>query len=304
MPGTSGIIASNLSAGVIMAFLCLNCQATVADENRDNIQPVQVLRIPHVVEGTNPIYDYATTLLAMALEVNAETYGAVRLHANSSVSVQERQLRNLNNRLLDVTWSVTSVDRERHYLPIRIPLVDGFFGKRVLLISKNDTRFNLRLDASQLKSMYALQGYDWPDSRILRHNNYKVIEAPYAASFKLLIEGFADYYPRSLLEVSFELEKWQSQGIALESYLLITYPSAMYFFVSKSNTALAERIEHGLRQLVREGTLSALLHDQPFYQQGKRIAKGRHEILLENPLLSAETRDIINTPLPFRPDPE
>lgn len=302
MPGISGTIACVLTPALLATLLCLPCAAAVPDDEEDNVTPVQVLRIPHVAEGTTAFYDYVTTLLSMTLAANADTYGAVRLFANPTVSVQERQLRNLTNRLLDITWSVTSIDRERNFLAIRIPLADGFFGQRVLLIKKDDPRFHLQPGEPQLKAMYALQGYDWPDALILRHNHYKVIETSYAASFKLLAEGFADFYPRSLLEVGFELEKWQSRGITLEPFLLLSYPSAMFFFVNKNNDVLAQRIEEGLLQLKHDGVFARLLSQQAFYQQGQQLATGRHEIVLENPLLSSETRAAVMSQQSDAPD--
>ncbi|GGW92333.1 amino acid ABC transporter substrate-binding protein [Alteromonas halophila] len=270
-------------------------------KDEDTVVPSQVLRIPKVASGTDPIYNYITALLSRVLSTNASEYGQVRLHPNPEVSVQERQLRNLQNGLTDVTWSVTSIDRERKYRPIRIPLVDGFFGKRVLLIATGDRRFSVQPDAQQLKDLYALQGYDWPDTRILLHNGFRVIEAPYQASHRLLIEGFADYFPRSLVEAGYELQQWQSKGVSLEPYLLLSYRSAMFFFVSKDNEKLAKRIEEGLQALQQSGEFSALLHRQPFYKKGLELVSGRHEIVLENPLLSDKTEAAIKQYLPFIP---
>lgn len=300
MPGIVRKTTYAIWALIVAATLGVSDLACAQAASADKVVPAHILRIPEKAEGTEPVYTYITTLLAQALDANADKYGTVRLHPNPHPSVQSRQLRNLANGLLDVTWSITSTDRENDYRPIRIPLLNGLFGKRVLLIQADDQRFDAPLGAEQLKPMLALQGYDWPDARILRHNNFTVIEAPYQTAFRMLSEGYADYFPRSPLEVGFEIEKWKNSNLVIEPHLLLNYRSAMFFFVSKNNEALANRIEDGLKRLQHAGTFATLLQSQPFYKQGVKLMQDRHEIKLENPLLSTQSLDAMQVQLPLQ----
>lgn len=275
--------------------------AAVAQEasNEDTQVTYRIIRIPQVFEGTDPLYNYVKTLLQMALDTNAEKYGRVKLLANERGTVQERQLRNLDNHLLDVTWSVTTAERENLHKAIRIPLTAGLFGKRLLLIRQDDPRFTAPVPLTTLKQYRAVQGQDWPDTRLYRYHGFSVLESTYQASFKVLAEGFADYYPRGILEVDYELEYAKDYTIALEEHLMIRYPSAMFFFVSRENHALANRIEEGLTSLLQSGEFQALLEAQPFFQSSSAHAKGRQILELTNPLLSSESHQALEDYLPY-----
>lgn len=286
----------------ICLLVTLTGQAHAQQTTNAGAQPVKavrVIRIPDVQNGTSPIYDYVTTLLAEALATNRDQYGDFRLVPNTDVTVQERQLRNLEHNLLDVTWSVTSTDREKYHRVVRIPLVAGLFGQRLFIVRKNDKRFDHPLTPSELKHMKMVQGQDWPDTRIFRHHGYSVLEATYQSAFRMVSEGFVDYFPRGVLEVNFELAAHQDEPLALEQHTVVSYPSAMFFFVAQGNERLAQRIEEGLNNLVENGDFQALLEKQAFYQQAKNQIEQRTVIRLENPLLSAESEKAIAHYMPL-----
>lgn len=269
------------------------------DAGTEPVKAVRVIRIPDVQNGTNPIYDYITSLLAEALATNRDQYGDFRLVPNSDVTVQERQLRNLEHNLLDVTWSVTSTDREKYHRVVRIPLVAGLFGQRLFIVRKNDRRFDHPLTPGELKHMKMVQGQDWPDTRIFRHHGYSVLEATYQSAFRMVSEGFVDYFPRGVLEVDFELAAHQDEPLTLEQHTVVIYPSAMFFFVAQGNERLAQRIEEGLNTLINNGKLQALLEKQAFYQQAQHLLGQRTAIELENPLLSTESEKAIAHYMPL-----
>lgn len=289
---------SSVIAATLLVFLVGSATAS-AQTGDDDQATYRVIRIPQVFSGTDPLYNYVKTLLQMALDTNAEKHGKVKLLPNERGTVQERQLRNLDHRLLDVTWSVTTAKRENLHKAVRIPLTAGLFGKRLLLIREGDVRFDTPVPLTTLKQYRAVQGQDWPDTRLYRYHGFSVLESTYQASFKVLAEGFADYYPRAILEVEYELEYAKALPIALEKNLLIRYPSAMFFFVSRENHALAKRIEDGLLTLLETGQFQSLLESQEFYKSSKVLAEGRHVIELSNPMLSNESREAIENYLPY-----
>ena len=256
--------------------------------------PHKVLRLPNVHPGRDPVYAYAKTLLSKVMEVTEDKYGTFELQVSKQEIAQERQLRSLEHDMLDVTWSVSSIDREKQHRAIRIPIMGGFFGKRIMLIRAGDNRFDTPLTLESLKSMRAVQGYDWPDTRIFRYNKIPVLETTYQASFRIVAEGFADMFPRSVMEIKHELEKQCDSTLKMEPNLLVSYDSALFYFVALEQEALAKRISEGLTILLESGEFQTFLMAQPVYQESMALMRGRSVIEIENPLLSEQSKAALN----------
>ena len=265
----------------------------------NNELPHSVLRLPNVHPGRDAVYAYAKQLLTEALEVTQDSYGTFELVVSTQETAQERQLRSLEHSMLDVTWSVTSIEREQHYLPVRIPIMAGLFGKRILLVREGDTRFSQVKSLEALQSYRAVLGYDWPDTKIFKANKIPVLETTYRASFKIVSEGFADMFPRSAMEIQEELsDESLSRGLAIEDSLVVSYPSPIFFFVGSDNQQLAGRIAQGLLILFETGQFQTLLTQQRGYQQSMSLLEGRTVIEIENPLLSEQSRLALERFLP------
>ena len=270
-----------------------------AFEKESKELPHTLIRLPNVHPGRDTVYAYAKALLTEALLVTESEYGTFNIIVSGQESAQERQLRSLEHNLLDVTWSVTSIERERQFLPIRIPIMAGLFGKRALLVKKGDTRLKDVKTLKELKSFRAVLGYDWPDTKIFRANDLPVLETTYRASFRIVSEGFADIFPRSVMEIQEELEdKTLSRGLVIDDNLIISYPSPIFFFVRSDNTALANRITEGLLMMFESGRFQALLLSQDNFRQGMSMIEGRTELAIQNPLLSEPSRIALEKFLP------
>ena len=89
---------------------------------------------------------------------------------------------------MDVIWTGTTIEREKIMLPVRVPLLKGHKGCRLLLINKDKKDvFSKIKSVNELKKMTAIQGIDWPDTSILTANNFKVeTTAIYEGMFKSL----------------------------------------------------------------------------------------------------------------------
>ncbi len=272
---------------VLFYFLLIGLlpQSRAADLSRDSASPTE-LTIPHPIEGTDPIYNYIVDILTMTLELTASKYGPVTLLAVEEAALQSSQLRELEHRQLDITWSVTSRQRETQHRAIFIPLTNGLFGKRILMLRKNDHRFSEPLNEQAIKRLRLVQGHDWPDAQIFRSNGYKVVEASYGGAFAMLSEGFADAFPRGVLEIYQELAEREDELFKIERHLLFNYPSALFFFVSKERNMLAVRLEQGLKKLYATGKLQKHLQAQTFYRSAVSTMDNRTFYQLSNPLLS------------------
>jgi hypothetical protein len=290
-----------------IAFALLACALftfvphAYANQDSDSASAAHTkIRLPNVHPGRDAIYAHAKQLLTEALLVTQADYGTFEFVVSSQESPQRRQLRSLEHDLLDITWSVTSSDREAYFLPIRIPIMAGLFGKRVLLINAEDTRFSKDMDIADLKAFRAVLGYDWPDTTIFRKAGIPVLETTYRASFKMVAEGFADMFPRSVMEVLEEMEHEDlSKGLVVEDNIVFSYPSPIFFFVGSNNQQLATRITEGLLQLLKNHRFQQLLKQHKGYQQSLALMKGRTVISIDNPLLSKESKKAIENFLPL-----
>lgn len=236
---------------------------------------------------------YFVKLLQLALEKSHKEYGDYTLRPVSTRMHQERQLLSLENNMLDIMWTVTSNEREAKARPIRIPLLKGLIGHRVFVIRKDRQRdFSTASDLSGLSDFTAVQGHDWPDAHILENAGLSVARRVWSIHFyKLLEDGNADYYPRSVLEILGEMRDYATQTLTVEQRHLLVYPSAMYFFVNQDNGRLAERIESGLRAAIADGSFDSLFYAHPTHIDAiKTLNLGERTLhSLTNPLLPEKT---------------
>jgi len=191
----------------------------------------------------------------------------------------------------DLFWGMTSQEREQASLPIRIPLDKGLIGWRVALLPADRSELLVAIhNERQLSRLLAGQVQDWPDTAILRNGGLPVLTTQeYGNLFPMLLHHRFDYFPRSVIEVQHEAALPAAKGLVIDPYLVIQYPTAMYFFVSPHQPALAAMLEKGLRAALKNGRFNQLF--QRFngqYIAQLNLAK-RTVIHLPNPLLPAET---------------
>ncbi|NMH61383.1 amino acid ABC transporter substrate-binding protein [Alteromonas ponticola] len=267
--------------------------ARAEELSHDSASPTE-LTIPQPVSGTNDLYNYIVDILTKALDVTASKFGPVTLLAVDEAAMQTSQLRDLEQQQLDITWSVTTAQREQRHQAIFIPITNGLFGQRVLLIREDETRFDAPGSEASLKRLRYVQGHDWPDAHIYRANGYQVVESTYRGAFTMLSEGFVDAFPRGILEIHQELAARDNARFKIERHVLFQYPSAMFFFVPKNKRMLAVRLEEGLTNLYQTGELQRHLAKQPFYQSALETMQNRMVYHLANPLLSKRATQALN----------
>jgi hypothetical protein len=201
--------------------------------------------------------EYPLRLLKLALAKSGAKYELV---PGDTVMNKARVAVELADGHIDVAWMVTNREREAKNLPVRICIFKGLGGWRAALIRKGDeARFSGIAGLSDLRKLQAGQQEDWPDTAILRNSGIPVITTTsYDTLFKMLQAGRFDWFPRNIMEIWDEAEIWKEKGIAIETHLLIRYPSAYYFFVNKNNPELAAQIERGLKIALADGSFDAL----------------------------------------------
>lgn len=228
---------------------------------------------------------YPVDLLQLALGKSGREY---QLQPSAEVIPQSRAIALLRaNEVIDVLWTVTSPERERLLLPVRIPIDRGVYGWRLFLIHADaQPRFDAVTDLAGLAALTAGQGHDWPDLTILRAAGLKVTAgSSYDGLFEMLARERIDYYPRALPEVFVELQQRRQLPLSVETTLALHYPSAMYFFVSPANPQLATALELGLEQAIVDGSFQRLF-DHYFGAAIALARLGERKVLqIDNPLL-------------------
>ncbi|MFC3093224.1 amino acid ABC transporter substrate-binding protein [Alteromonas sediminis] len=245
---------------------------------------------PRPLSAEDKRHEYPLAVLTLALEKTGVRY---QLMPSDRIILQAKSIRQLaENREIDVIWSMTNKQREEVLLPIRIPIAKGLIGWRVSLINKDDSaRFSAIDSLAQLQQFSPIQGADWPDTKILQANGFSVYTVTeYTDANEALILRQGDFFPRSVMEVTKELEALgRGSDLMLEPDLVLQYPAAMYFFVNKSNHTLAKLIQTGLQKAVDSGEYDKLFQETFEPVIDDLNLRQRRRFKLNNPLMPEDS---------------
>lgn len=230
-------------------------------------------RPPLVVPATaaTPQAAYFTDLLQLVLDKTADTDGEQGIAAHPARVSLARSVEMLRlGRELDVIWTVSDAERERTLLPVRISLLKELNNYRVFLIRAGDqARFDQIASLRELRKLTAGAGRHWADAAILRHNGFAVeTSVRYDTLFPMLAAGRFDFFPRGLYEAWNEAAAHRALGLCVERRFMLYYPAPFYFFVNRDRSALARRLERGLRLAMADGSFDRLLNSYPAFRQG------------------------------------
>jgi Bacterial extracellular solute-binding proteins, family 3 len=253
---------------------------------------------PEVRDPEEPVF-YYQQVLRLALEKTRQTHGDFRLHFSDQFYSLGRATQMLvNNQHADVMWASVTAERKEFMQLIDYDLLRGLSNYRVLIIKADkQKRFNSIKTFKQFKRLSSGSGSNWTATAILRMNGINVSTATeYALVLKMLAAGRFDYISRGLHEAQSDIALSDALGLdlAIESSILLQYqhPIAYSFFVSKQNTAMAERLREGIRIAEEDGSLFAafssmkLLRDaSQFINQNRKVftLKNRPLAITENP---------------------
>ena len=247
------------------------------------------IRYPQAGNVFTEHHRYPIALLNLALSYTDLNFS---VEPSQHFMTQGRAIKQLNlHQDIDIMWTMTSLERESQVRPIRIPIYKGLIGWRLFLTTEENIKTkHVPTLKKQINFLTLIQGHDWPDTEILEFNGYRVhTGSDYLGLFKILSLGRADLFPRSIIEIWDELKDRPEKNIVLEPSMVISYPTATYFFVAKENERLAGIIESGLIEAINDGSFDNLF--QQYYQSfiSKAELDKRAHLRLTNPLLPDET---------------
>lgn len=190
----------------------------------------------------------------------------------------------------------TSIEREKNLLPIRIPLLKGTLGLRILIIHRDNLeKFKQVSTLKDLQQFTACQGAHWPDSDILEDAGLTVIRnSSFEGMYQQLKQKHCDYFPRSIIEAYAEIRAYrQKHDDDLQVYdgFMLSYAFPMYFFVSPHEKKIAIDIKQGLQQAILDGSFNQYFKNNPITKQLFPLNQwnNRKRIHLFNRYLSPET---------------
>jgi ABC-type amino acid transport substrate-binding protein len=239
-------------------------------------------------------YNDLVEILKTALEKTVAEYGPYTLQPSKSRMNEARSLAELLNPagMVNIAWSGTSVQKEKDFRAVRIPLRKGILGYRVALIAKNrQTDIDKIRNLDDLRKVSIGQGIGWGDVAIYEANGIKVHTAGYESLFKMVATNRIDVYPRGISEVFREYAARHNAipNLAVEKNLLIYYPWPYYFFFNTSNKALAKRVETGIRKMMKDGSFDAIFMKYNRASILRANLKNRRIIRVKNPTLPKDT---------------
>lgn len=237
------------------------------------------------------IYEYRWKLLEIVLNHAPDASGPYRLQPYPEEVTQNRGVSLLQAGAIDVIALGTNAEREEKMLPIRVDILRGIVGLRLLVIRATDQERIARMDdrAFCRQLLFGLNS-QWADLPIMQANGLSVITSPnYENLFGMLAVGRFDAFPRGLNEAKRELDdhKTSFPQLAIERTRALFFPFPIYFWVNKDNTALAKVIESGLMASLADNSFRSFFERYHANEIAEMKTAKRHIIMLDNPILPA-----------------
>ena len=250
--------------------------------------------------------NYRGEVLKLLLEKSKARYGPFTLEKGQQKGwSQNKQYSELERGNIDLIASMTNEAREQSGIPIRVCLYKGLLGIRIGM----GTRAHVR-DLDRVKTREELnrvrlgQVFDWPDYAIQHDAGLQVLRlSDLDSSLKRLKMGTFQLLPLGIVEVG-PIAK--AHDLATISTWALAYPTAYYFFVSKTRPELAERLTYGFDVAIKDGSFNALFEDRIGAQVKAAQLEKRILFRIPNPYLPKATplarrelwHPLVNTPLP------
>ncbi len=224
---------------------------------------------------------YFPKLLRLALDKTAAEgpYDIVEFDQGLTSPRQSTEIK--NNGVVTLMWDGTNKQRETELYPVRVSLLRHLNDYRVFLVREEDVaRFGKIHTLDQLRALKAGAGVNWPSTAILQANGLPVVTSiAYEYLFPMLRAKRFDYMPRGVYEAFHEQRFNATHKLAIEPTIFLHYPVPFYFFVSRENAALGQRVERGLKIAIKDGSFDRLFASIPAFRQAQaEIDSGKRRV--------------------------
>lgn len=261
----------------LFTLLLATCAAALA-----NAATLRVVT-PGVHPGSVAHASYFPRLLQLALD-KTRSEGPFQIDQIDRHLTSPRQVTEIkNNGIINLMWDGSNKQREAELWPVRISLLRHLNDYRVFLIRAEDQHaFSAVTTLAQLRTLTAGAGVNWPSTDVLRFNQLPVVTSiAYEYLFPMLRARRFDYMPRGVYEASNEQRIYKREQLAVEKTIFLHYHVPFYFFVSRENAALGQRVERGLRIAIKDGSFDRLFRSVPAFRAAQAEIDARKRRVFE-----------------------
>jgi hypothetical protein len=237
-------------------------------------------------------FDYPLALIKEAMEKTKAEYGGYKLVPSVGMNFARASSAEYIDEIENFIFETTASEKnEKNLLSVKIPIAKGLYGYRIFLINKNKQSLFKDINSiADLKKLRPGQGKSWLDVDILKNSGFNVITGPnYEGLFKMLLAGRFDAFPRGVNEAFHERDARINElpNLAVEETLCVYYPLPRFFYTSKKNPLLVERLEKGLEMMIDDGSFDRIWnkYNGHFIEQGK--LGNRKIFTIDNPFVPA-----------------
>ena len=262
-------------AALALGTLSVAAMATLLPMRLMAAEPTRIL-VPPFDAPRDGRPGYFFEVLDLALKKTQARYGPYEVRVLNETISLERAISELRKgQLIDLVFTPPNPGLTDGLRPIPVSLLKELNNYRVLLIRRGEqARFDKINTLEDLKAMTAGLGLQWVDTKILRHNGFRVEGSVlHEKLFGMLAAKRFDFFPRGIYEVRSDFERYQELGLAIEQGLFLYYEAPFYFFVHPDNTSLATRLEAGLRMAIADGSFDRLLMSYPEFKAASELQR-------------------------------
>lgn len=262
----SGIKRRNLVCAALMApLLLIPPQIAKSDEPQKTISFVRAISASDVDAHASFGWD----VLTAALEQTRATYGDYRLtiSPDPAGALHFRHVGKSSDTEVNVVILTISPVWSKTLTPVRIPLLRGLLGYRLLLIHRNDLdRFSKINSLAELRRVTIGSVAHWVDTDIMKSAGLPVVTgSTYDGLHKMMQAHRFDALSRGVHQVEAEVAAIAAEpgnDLVVEPHLLLHYYLPVYFWFSRDREGQrrAKRVEAGLRAMVADGSLERMFN--------------------------------------------
>jgi len=202
--------------------------------------------------------DYTYQLLDMVLRASKDKYGDYVLEQSSSLMERNRQMKELQSaEQINVLVSPPKPGWEGHSIRVKFPVDKGLASFRLALLNEKNKDLTKNITTiDELKRLSTGAHNQWSTTIILRKNKFNLVTgAHYLPLFKMLATNRFQTFPRGLNEIYLELDLLGRAypNLIVDKHVAVFMYLPTYFYVSKKDPKIAERIEYGLLKMFNNG---------------------------------------------------
>ena len=189
------------------------------------------------------------------------------------------------------------LELNRRLQPVPIPATGGILGLRAGWTHRDEVeRMASVRSLNDLRNIVLLQGLGWSDVDIFDASGMRTFTARSDDLFRLVDNRRVQLFPRGIAELERDalIVRDTAASTQLDPHLLVAYPFAGFFYVSRSNPALADAIQLGFERAIDDGSYQELVERlilTPWLRRHLQLAN-RSVVVLPNPVAASVLADV------------